>query len=336
MSPRSTIAASSLLLLAMAAAATGQGQVIPASLTGLHGLGTSAIPFGSAGPIRAQCIYDAAETGVGAPVTILSLQFRADENRLLTAKSGILLQVEMSTTPFTNATFTGTFAANRGGDHRVVYNRKVFAAPLVPPATPGALVAPIVLDSPYTYDPAQGNLLIEFDIANQPAGAYDLDHTTAGYGGYHSNVGNACNGLSANSSAGGLGGNLIFNVSGGPNAGIGFFLLGYSLLTPALPVPGNPGCSVYQNLPVITVATLNGSGNGTLGLQVPADRNLRLVTVYGQFAIFNATLTNVNTTQTRAVILGDRYECGSLVATSNTAATGSIQRFVAPVIRLNF
>jgi hypothetical protein len=245
------------------------------------------------------------------------------------------MQIEMSTTVFTHTSFTSTFATNRGGDHRIVYSRKAFATVTLQAATPGSLTNVITLDSPYTYNPAMGNLLIEFDIANQPAGNYEVDWSSSGYFGYHSNVGTACNGLSATSSGGGLGGNIVFNVSGGTPSGLGFYFLGSALLGAPLPVPGNPGCFLYQNLPIVLVVTLSGGGAGQQAFVAPADKGLRLVTVYGQFAIFNSTLTNVNMTQSRAVILGDRYSCSSLSASTTSATTGSILRFEAPVIILN-
>src|SRR5687768_7625968 len=114
MRPSRPSLASFLLLLAMVCPATGQSQVAPANLTSLTGCGSSNTPFGTGGPVRAQFTYEAAEIGVTGPLTIRSLQFRAEESRLLAAKGGILLPLETSTPGLTNATFTSTFATNRG------------------------------------------------------------------------------------------------------------------------------------------------------------------------------------------------------------------------------
>jgi hypothetical protein len=324
---------SSVLLFASALAA--QTQVIPATFATTAAASSTGFPFGGSTPARVQYLYGAAETGLSAPVVIRTLNLRAQENSTFAAKANIDLQISLSTTAVTVGTATSTFANNHGANVSVAYVRKLTSLNAVTPTTPGGFGGAWPLDVPFPYDPAAGNLLVDFDVASQPAGSWSMDtpFTTAGT---HVTQGTGCNGAAASSTGGALGGPLTFTLSaGGTPNGVALLLAGFNLFPAPIPVPGSPGCNVYNDFPILVAATLSGTGVGSVPLTVPPDASLRGGIVYGQFAAITAAL-GVNTTNSRQVTLASWVVLRVHNTANNASPTGTVQNYVGIVIELGF
>jgi hypothetical protein len=306
--------------------------VIPADFATTVGTGSTNFPFGGSTPSRVQYLYGAGETGLGAPAMIKSLNLRCQENVAYAAKANIDLQISLSTTAVTVGTATTTFATNHGANLSVAYTRKLTSLNATLAMTPGQYGGPFLLDTPFMYVPSQGNLIIDFDVASQPAGVWTMDtpFTTAGV---HAAIGTACNGLTGSSTGGAIGGPLSFTMANGMANGVAIHLLGSSLFPQPIPVPGNPGCQIYNDFLILSVVNLTATGAGTQQFTVPAQSSLRGGVVYGQFASVNAAL-NVDTTQSRQVTLASWVVLRVHNTTSNTTGTGTVQNYVGVVIEL--
>ena len=103
-------------------------------------------------PITWQQVYDNSFFG-SDPVIINAFAFRA-----ATTASIILgaTTVRMSTTTTEPGSMSSTFASNRGANHTLVASIPIFS-----PATTLGSYWTISLDSPFLYDPTEGNLLID-------------------------------------------------------------------------------------------------------------------------------------------------------------------------------
>jgi hypothetical protein len=279
-----------------------------------------------------QYLYGASETGLAGPVMIRSINARANETSTNAAKANINLQISLSTTPVTVGTATTTFANNHGTNVSIAYTRKSTSINATTPANPGQYAGALLLDTPFLYHPGQGNLIIDFDSAGQPAGAWTHDTPFTSVG-THASVGAGCGGLTASSTGGGLGGLATFTMAGGQPNGVGLLILGFSLLPAPIPIPGNPGCNLYNDIVVLIVTNLTATGTASVALPVPADASLRGAMVFGQYGAFNAAL-NVDTAPTRQVTLGGYVVSRIHNTSSNTSPTGTVQSYVGIVLEL--
>lgn len=321
------------LSVLLAAAAAAQTQVIPADFAQSGAPSSTAWPFGLSTPCRLQYLYGAAETGLKAPMVIRSINVRGNETSTNVAKSNVDLQLTLSTTTTTVGTASTTFASNHGANQMVVYTRKLTSVNATVPMNPGQYGGPILFDTPFIYDPAAGNLLIDFDIQSQPAGAWahDTPYTTAGT---HAAIGTACNGLGGSSTGGALGGVATFTLTGGQQNGIAVHLLGFNRLPQPIPIPGNPGCELYNDINVLSVVNLTATGTGTISYPVPAQSNLRDAVVFGQYGAINAAF-NVDMSQSRQVTLRSWVVLRVHNTSNNASPTGTVQNYVGIVIELS-
>jgi len=111
--------------------------------------------------MRYQQVYGSSAFGT-TPLTIFSLSFRVDDvvgSAFSSVKSDI--QINLSTTPQTVDGLCCTFASNVGLDDTIVVNRGPLA---LSSAGTGLFDITINFDTPFAYDPALGNLLL--DIRN--------------------------------------------------------------------------------------------------------------------------------------------------------------------------
>jgi hypothetical protein len=311
---------------------TAQTQVVPADFAATGAASSTAWPFGLGNAIRVQYLYGAGETGLTAPALIKSINTRANETSTNVAKTNVDLQISLSATPITVGTASTTFASNHGANQSIAYTRKMTNVNATAPMNPGQYSGVMPLDVPFLYNPAAGNLIVDFDIASQPAGAWahDTPFTTAGT---HASVGTACNGLAASSTGGALGGPLTFSMTGGVANNTAILVLGFGLLTTPIPIPGNPGCSLFNDIAFLGVVTMSATGTASVPFTVPPDPMLRGGNVYGQFAAVNGAL-NFDTTGTRQVTLASWVVLRVHNTTTNTSPTGTVQNYVGIVIEL--
>lgn len=332
------VLASPLVVLATALVplvAQGRATVIPAALAAAPAQASTHYPFGLATPCRVQCLYDADETGFASPVAMRALAVRAEQAATNPTKGSIQLAIGLSTSIRGSANAASLFSSNRGFDHTVAFARRSVAMPATVPGFVGAFAPAFPLDQPFRYDPASGNLMVEFDVAAQPSGGWAVDATFQSLG-VHANVGQACQGLAASSQGGGLGGTLVFTLSGGVTSAPAYLLLGFAELPVPIPVPGSSGCSVANRIDAVLPFHLDAGGAAFLALPLPQERLLRALPVFGQFLVWHPLAQRFETSQSRRVVLGDLYGVARVYdTTSNTTSSGTVQPNVATILRVD-
>ena len=154
----------------MAPAAFADTLVIPAAQESVEGNEANAFPFGktavSNNPYRYQQVYNASGfSGLGEPgdvVTISELRFRTDStNQVPTTVNVNDIEVHLSTTAVAaDGLDNEIFDNNIGPDDTIVFSgTRIFPVPTVTTAPrPFEVTIPI---TPFTYDPSEGNLLLE-------------------------------------------------------------------------------------------------------------------------------------------------------------------------------
>lgn len=190
---RSSIQAflAALVMLAAASpdAARADTLVVPSTLETVNGSTGNAVPFGrsqtSNEPVRYQQIYDASEfTPIGDVITISEIRFRIDDG---TPEEGPttfdLIELRLSTTTKANDALDAVvFDNNIGADDTLVFSGS-FTWDACGPGTdpcsgpyPQPFDLAIPLTTPFTYDPAAGNLLLEvYNDDLTPVIGYFLD-----------------------------------------------------------------------------------------------------------------------------------------------------------------
>jgi hypothetical protein len=149
--------------------------VLPESHRTMEGSGTTNVPFGRSTAVRVQMAYDSQLFNTAGNVT--QIAFRLDGGATAVNKQ-IDVEIRMSTMPLSLVNLSGDFATNRGPDETVVLPRQMLTLPAQnTAASPNPFLAPIVLPTPFPYDPLRGGLLVEVTVFGQPPGAYPLDTT---------------------------------------------------------------------------------------------------------------------------------------------------------------
>ncbi|MCA8974537.1 MAG: hypothetical protein KDC98_07430 [Planctomycetes bacterium] len=149
--------------------------VLPGSHATLEGSSSTNVPFGRSTPSRVQCVYD--RLLFQAPVTITGLAFRIDGGAQASQKV-VDLEIRMSTMAGGVLQLGVDFAQNRGLDQTIVLPRQILTLPTHSAiAAPNSFLAPLVLSTPFAFDPAMGSLCVELVVHGQPPGTYSLDLT---------------------------------------------------------------------------------------------------------------------------------------------------------------
>lgn len=177
-----------LLVFSIGGTVPAATVVVPNSQATLEGDGANAFPFNISGGIipvtsmRYQQVFQSSEfSAFGGPSLITRIAFRPDAifgNAFSSTLSSI--RIDLSTTRVAPDALNPAFASNVGADGRTVYD-----APLPLSSAPTGLAgAPknfdiiINLTTPFLYDPAAGNLLL--DVRNFGGGSttyFDAQYT---------------------------------------------------------------------------------------------------------------------------------------------------------------
>jgi hypothetical protein len=115
--------------------------------------------------IRLQNVYSSAQFPTGQVLTIRELRFRPSAVFGSAFSATIAdLQINLSTTDAAVGGLSATFADNVGADDEVVFNGSVAVSSAFtgPSGGPKDFDIVIPLSTPFTYDPALGNLLIDY------------------------------------------------------------------------------------------------------------------------------------------------------------------------------
>lgn len=136
------------------------------------------------GTSRVQIVYEAVDMAIPSGHQITSIGYRQDRT-LTTMDTGRTLQLEirMGYTSFTAATFTTNFANNYTVAPVTVFGPAAFALPnlrdTAAPLTNDRFFIP--LTTPFTYNPANGNLVVEYLVYGNSGGGtswnYRLDRS---------------------------------------------------------------------------------------------------------------------------------------------------------------
>ena len=119
----------------------------------------NSFPWGNAYNAEYQQVY--ASSDFAGPITITNLEFfNTQFDGGSTSLPTGTFTISLSTTSAGVGTLSGDFNANKGGDNTVVFTGSIAQA-----WTFGDTLH-IVLDTPYTYNPANGNLLMDVVGAN--------------------------------------------------------------------------------------------------------------------------------------------------------------------------
>jgi hypothetical protein len=142
------------------------GVIVPNSLATVEGNENNCFPFGFCegnGTMRYQQVY--ASSQFSGPILIGQILFRPDAT-FGGGFSALLpdIQIDMSTTREAADALSTTFADNVGPDDTIVYARgalPLFSSFTGPAAGPKTFDITINLTTPFLYNPAAGNLLLD-------------------------------------------------------------------------------------------------------------------------------------------------------------------------------
>ena len=162
-------------LVALATGLCAQTLVIPAAATNADLPSASGWPFDYAGNMRILYVYDSTHfTGqnVTAPVVITRVRVRA--NGAAATWVGDTIQsvtLDLSTSPVDFNSINTLYDGNHGPDRVRVFSGPVtIAAGSATTGTPGPWIVDCVLSTPFLYDPAAGDLTVDW-ISSGPSNA---------------------------------------------------------------------------------------------------------------------------------------------------------------------
>lgn len=156
--------------------------VVPNVLAGVEGAGGNTFPFDSITPQRYQQVYASSQFPAGGLIT--QLAFRPDG--LLGHAFSVTIsniEIDLSTTPAAPDALSSTFASNVGLDDTMVFSGSLnlSSAFTGPAGGPKAFDILINLTTPFLYNPALGNLLLDVrNFSGEPtglAGEFDSQFT---------------------------------------------------------------------------------------------------------------------------------------------------------------
>lgn len=163
-----TTAPLTLLLTASLTAQTSASLVVP-DLTQTDGIAnaSSGQPWwATTTSVRTQQLYGSADFPYQTPLTITRIRFRPRDytpSSVSWTGGTYQMQIRMSTSPLTPATMTATYASNHGANELLVHNGPVALLPGSGNAPgPSAPYVDLTLATPFTYDPSQGSLVVDF------------------------------------------------------------------------------------------------------------------------------------------------------------------------------
>jgi hypothetical protein len=154
-----------LQLFFLLSALTVKAAVVPEGLTLIEGNSGSSMPFNSTG-VRFQQVYAASAFEFEAPGWIRGLAFRVDGSpggggMPFFGKTLPNVQINLSTTLRQPDSLTPVFADNVGFNDTIVRSGPLSIQGSITSPGPNSFDIGIPLTTPFFYNPAQGNLLLE-------------------------------------------------------------------------------------------------------------------------------------------------------------------------------
>lgn len=313
-----------------------QTTVVPSRYATTEANSYTAYPFGLGTQHKVQYLYDKRLVGV-AGLAVQKIALRGQGGLAAAAKTGVDLEIAMSSTSTSPWAASGTFASNVGADYKIVFTRKLVNLPAQPSTpTPAPFVTQFPLDQPFPYATALGNLLIEYTTYAIPAGSYSHD-TSYTQAVVNVATGTAC-GL-AMATTGGLAttatSTLNYNLTTGPASGTGVLLLGTQLLPAPIPLPFSQGCLVHQDVLLLMQKPLSATGTATFNIPLHYE-NFGL-TLQAQAVAADAGLTALVASPSIRTTIGGYDPHTRIYNLSNaTSPTGTVQIGVGIVTELTY
>lgn len=159
------------MALAHLSAASAATIVAPAGSTNTFGnaQGPAPLRFYGSGGSRTQQVYDSsAFSGVSSPITISAISFRPFTTPGFSGNtvnvSDSLIRLSTTTGSGESNPLSTTFSANIGADVKTVYSGALSLTTAASGPGPYAFDYTINLQTSFTYNPAQGNLLLDLQI----------------------------------------------------------------------------------------------------------------------------------------------------------------------------
>lgn len=164
-----------LVLGQIATAQTGAGLVLPKSMQGVEGSGSTNVPFGRSVAMRAQFVYD--HSLIPTARLLKKVSFRPDQ-AFGGAGKRVYLHLHVGTMAGDVTKLSSTFKANYGRDYTDVFTHKYISLPARTSFPKGEeFPIPVPFDRSFAYDPKLGSLLMDYQVRQQPQGAYLMDST---------------------------------------------------------------------------------------------------------------------------------------------------------------
>ncbi len=175
----------SLLFLGMPNLTLAQNIVVPNALANVEGSANNGFPFNignfSVATMRYQQVYSSTQFSViTGPTFITAISFRPDSGSGGSFSSNLSnIQINLSTTAASPAGLSTTFASNVGGDNALVYSGALSLSSSFTGGSPKDFDILITLQTPFLYDPANGNLLMDVsNLGGEITTQFDADSTT--------------------------------------------------------------------------------------------------------------------------------------------------------------
>ncbi|HQR09545.1 MAG TPA: PEP-CTERM sorting domain-containing protein [Gemmatales bacterium] len=162
------------VLFAMPGLALAQNIVVPNSLTNVGGGADNGFPFNidAFGQVsmRYQQVYASDQFSlITSPTLITAISFRVGSNGSSFSSTLPSMQINLSTTGAAPDGLSTSFASNVGGDDTQVFSGSLTLSSTNTGGPPPSFDIVISLQTPFLYDPAAGNLLM--DVRNFGAGS---------------------------------------------------------------------------------------------------------------------------------------------------------------------
>lgn len=165
-----------IIALVVTAQVASGSVIVPSANTSTAGTTDNRFPFLVAAGMRYQQVY--ASSQFSGPVTIDEIDFRngifVDEAFTSTISN---IQISLSTTSTSVDGLSSTFASNTGADNTLVYSGSLTLSSTnaAGPGNTHVFDIAIHLQTPFTYNPANGNLLLDVDNLSGANAAINLD-----------------------------------------------------------------------------------------------------------------------------------------------------------------
>lgn len=158
-----------------------QNIVVPNSLTEQDGNSSETSPSGPTGALRWMNVYDASEFGgLSGPALLTQFAWRGDASPGPWGPRTATFRIYASTTQRPLNQLSTTFAENLGADHVLLFSgtQTHYSSGDQGPGNTRQFDFVTSLTTRYLYDPAAGNLVINFQVLSASGGAVSYDEVS--------------------------------------------------------------------------------------------------------------------------------------------------------------